>query len=275
MTRQLGSLVMGFAIAMTASSAMSQDTLQIEGSTTVGPICEAFAEVFDEVAPGVDVTIKKTGSGDGAASLIEGRCDIAAMSRFMKPAEFEEAVGKGITPVPFAVAMDGVCVIVNPRNPVSAMTMEDVAKIYTGEITNWSQVGGPNLPIVPISRDSSSGTYEVFHNICMKKADLASNVEYANSNPQVFESVKETPGGIGYVGLGFVKPGVKAVRLNDVVPTKSTIASGKFPLARPLYLFTNGYPELGGPVHAFVNFYLSEDGQDIIEAKGFVPLTDY
>lgn len=258
-----------------SSSRVEKVRLQIEGSTTVGPIADAFAEVFSKKYPDVSITVKKTGSGDGAAALIDGRCDIATMSRFMKLKEFKKAVDRGVMPVAHVVAMDGVCVIVHPSNPISALSSRQVREIYKGMITNWKQLGGPDMKIVVISRDSSSGTYETFHKLVMKKQKMTSSVEYVSSNPQAYARVKTTPGAIGYVGLGFVDKNVKALKIDGVLPTRETIATGKYPISRPLFMFTNGYPRLGSIVHAFVTFHLTERGQEIIEAKGFVPLTNY
>jgi phosphate transport system substrate-binding protein len=268
-------VVVGLLVAFAGNTALAAGTLQMEGSTTVGPIAEAFAEAFMSKDSSVSITVKKTGSGDGAAALVDGRCDIANMSRFMKDKEFVKAVENGVFPVAHVCAMDGVCVIVHPSNPVSALTTEQVRNIYMGKIKNWNQVGGPNAPIVPISRDTSSGTYETFHKLVMNKQEMAQNVEYVNSNPQAHSRVKSTRGAIGYVGLGFVDRTVKALEIDGVEPSKKTIASGVYPVSRPLFMFTNGYPKLGSLVHAFVTFHLSEEGQELVEAKGFVPVTSY
>ena len=259
--------------SLTAQDAKNQ-TLQIEGSTTVGPIADGFADYFRKHR-NAKISIKKTGSGDGAAALIDGRCQIANMSRFMKGKEFKKAVKNGIYPVAHVIAMDGVCMIVNPKNSVGALTIEQVRKIYKGEIINWNQVGGPDMKIVFISRDTASGTYETFNKLVMKKQKMSSDVEYGNSNPQVYNRVRTTAGAIGYVGLGFVDKKVRALKINGVMPTKKSIASGKYPISRPLYMFTNGYPKLGSLTHQFISFYLTDKGQEIIEAKGFVPVTDY
>lgn len=253
----------------------SAETLQLEGSTTVGPIADAFAEYFRSIYPDLQITVKKTGSGDGAAALIDSRCDIANMSRFMKEKEFADAVAKGIYPVAHVVAMDGVCVIVHPSNPVKELTKAQVRDIYMGKIKNWSQVGGPSMPIVVVSRDTSSGTYETFHNLVMEKQKMASNVEYVNANPQAHARVKTTRSAIGYVGLGFVDSSVKALKIDGIMPSRKTIASGVYPVTRPLFMFTNGYPKLGSMTHKFCTFYLTEKGQELIEDKGFVPLTNY
>lgn len=264
-------LVLAVAVLM-VSSAMALDILQIDGSTTVGPIGDAFAEAFKDKA---SITVSKTGSGDGAAALVDGRCDIAMMSRFMKEKEFKTAIENGIMPVAHAIAMDGVCPIVHPSNPVEKLTSQQIKDIYQGKITNWKEVGGADMAIVIISRDTSSGTYETFHKLVMKKEKMADNIEYVNSNPQAHARVKETEGAIGYVGLGFVDRNVKALEVDGIKPNRATISKGVFPISRPLFLFTNGYPKLGSVVHAFCTFYLTEEGQEIIEDKGFVPMTDY
>ncbi len=260
-----------------AGAAQHGKTLQLEGSTTVGPIADAFAEAFKKMHPNVSITVNKTGSGNGAAALVDQRCDIAMMSRFMKEKEYKKAASanNAFLPVAHAIAMDGVCVIVYPSNPVKALSREQIRSIYTGKVTNWKQLGGPDMRIVPISRDTSSGTYETFESMVMNKEKLAANVEYVNSNPQAHSRVKSTSGAIGYVGLGFLDSSVKALDIDGVKPTRSSIAKGVYPISRPLFLFTKGYPELGSPVYEFCTFYLTERGQEIIEAKGFVPLTEY
>lgn len=250
-------------------------TLQIEGSTTVGPIADAFAEAIMKMRPDVSITVKKTGSGDGAAALIDSRCQIAIMSRFMKLEEFKKAVEKGIMPVAHPVAMDAVCIIVHPSNPVKALSITQVRDIYTGKIANWKELGGTDMPIVLISRDTSSGTYETFTQFVMGKEKLSDKTEYVNANPQAHSRTSTTQGAIGYVGLGFVDEKVKALEINNIAPNKRTITTGQYPLSRPLFLFTNGYPELGSIIQLFCTFHLTEKGQEIIEAKGFIPLTSY
>ena len=150
-------------LAISSTAILAQTQIDIDGSTTVGPIIDAFVGAFEKSNPEIKFSVKKTGSGDGAAALIDGRCDIATMSRFMKKDEYTKAVAAGKMPVPFTICMDGVCLIVHPSNPVRQLTKAQVKDIYTGKVTNWKQVGGADLPIVAISRDTSSGTYEVFH----------------------------------------------------------------------------------------------------------------
>jgi len=269
-----GLIMLGLVLASEMIAAEKQ-ALQIDGSTTVGPIADAFAEAFMSNYPDLEITVKKTGSGDGAAALVDGRCDIAIMSRFMKEKEFKKAVENGIFPVAHVVAMDGVCAVVHPSNPVTQLSTSQIRDIYKGKITNWKEVGGPDSPIVVISRDTSSGTYETFHGLVMNKEEMGSKVEYVNSNPQAHARVKTTVGAIGYVGIGFLDANVKALKVNGILPSRQTITTGQYPVARPLFMFTNGYPKLGSMTYKFCTFYLTETGQEIIEAKGFVPVTNY
>lgn len=262
------------ALVISSNVAVAQK-LHIEGSTTVGPIADGFAEVFKKMYPDVTITVNKSGSGTGAAALIDSRCDIATMSRFMKDREFKDAVAKGVFPVAHVVAMDGVCIVVHPSNPISTLSSEQVRDIYLGKIRNWKALGGPDIPIVVISRDTESGTYDTFDSFIMNKKKMASSVEYVTSNPQAFARVQNTRGAIGYVGYGFVQTGVKAITLDGIKPSRQTILSGKYPVSRPLFMFTNGYPTLGSMAHKFVTFHLTEEGQEVVEDKGFVPVTDY
>lgn len=271
----LCSLIITTFVLANGLFAAEKQTLQIEGSTTVGPIADAFSEYFKNLYPNVDITVKKTGSGDGAAALVDGRCNIATMSRFMKQKEFTKAVENGILPVAHVVAMDGVCIVVHPSNPVTKLTTSVIRDIYKGKVTNWKEVGGLDLPIVAISRDTSSGTYETFHGLVMNKEEMASKVEYVNSNPQAHARVKTTIGAIGYVGIGFLDANVKALKVDNVLPSRQTIATGQYPVARPLFMFTNGYPKLGSMTHRFITLHLTEAGQDLVDAKGFIPVTNY
>ncbi len=271
------SLLLAVAGLVLAASPVLADenTIVIDGSTTVGPIAKAFAEYFPKEHPGVTVTVSESGSGNGAKSLINGTCDIATMSRFMKPKEFAAAVEKEVLPTAHVVAMDGLPIIVNPRNPVKELRLEQVRDIYTGKITNWKQVGGPDLKIVKISRDTNSGTYETFETVVMHKEKIASDAEYVGSNGFVRQRVQSTPAAIGYAGLGFVDRTVKALTIDGIDPTPETVSTGRYPIARALYMFTNGFPKLGTNMHQFVTFHLTPKGQEIIESVGFVPVTRY
>ncbi|MBN1918760.1 MAG: phosphate ABC transporter substrate-binding protein [Verrucomicrobia bacterium] len=262
-------------LGLAAGAAGSDTSIVVDGSTTVGPIAKAFAEYYMERNPGVNITVSESGSGNGAKSLVNGTCDVADMSRFMKDEEVKAAIEKGITPVAHVVALDGIAVIVHPSNPVNGLTVEQVRGIYTGTITNWKELGGPDKAIVVCSRDTNSGTYETFESLVMNKGKMASATEYYGSNGAVHKKVSTTATAIGYVGLGFLDRKVKGLTINGIAPSPETVKSGIYPIARPLFMFTNGYPSMGTHLHAFVTLYLSRHGQEIVETLGFVPVTDY
>lgn len=270
------SMVLGLAFSTRGSYAQEgKAKIVIDGSTTVGPIAKAFAEYYMARQPEVNITVSESGSGNGAKSLINGTCDIATMSRFMKDTEMKAAVEKGVTPFPHVVAMDGVAVIVHPSNSVKALTIDQVRDVYMGKITNWRQLGGANRDIVVISRDTNSGTYETFEELVMKKERMAPGTEYVGSNGAVRQRVQSTRTAIGYVGLGFVDRTVKGLEISGVYPDVATVRSGTYPIARALYMFTNGPPKLGSHVHQFVTLHLTNKGQEIVEEIGFVPVTSY
>ncbi|MBN2310114.1 MAG: phosphate ABC transporter substrate-binding protein [Candidatus Hydrogenedentes bacterium] len=269
-------LLMGAALACGGSAAAAEQTdIVVDGSTTVGPIAKAFAEYYMEMHPDVNITVSESGSGNGAKSLVNGTCQVADMSRFMKDTEFKAAVDNGVLPVAHVVAMDGLAIVVHPSNPVQALTVDQVRAIYLGAIKSWKELGGPDVPIVVISRDTNSGTYETFENLVMNKEKIVESAEYVGSNGAVRQRVQKTPAAIGYVGLGFVDRTLKALAVNGVMPTNQTVSSGSYPIARPLFMFTNGYPELGSALHQFVTIHLSKQGQEIIQGIGYVPVTNY
>jgi phosphate transport system substrate-binding protein len=263
------------ALGLSVTAQAEESKIAIDGSTTVGPIAKAFAEYYMEMNPGVNVTVSESGSGNGAKSLINGTCHIADMSRFMKDKEFKAAVDNGVMPVAHVVAMDGIAMIVHPSNPVKELSTAQIRDIYKGKITNWLELGGPNKAIVVISRDTNSGTYETFEKLVMNKEKMGQDIEYVGSNGAVRQRVQSTPAAIGYVGLGFIDRTVKDLKVEGISASNETVASGRYPIARPLYMFTNGYPKLGSHVHAFVTLHLSKKGQEIVQSIGFVPVTSY
>jgi phosphate transport system substrate-binding protein len=263
------------AAAGSADLSAESHRIVIDGSTTVGPIAKAFAEYYMAKHPDVNITVSESGSGNGAKSLINDVCDVADMSRFMKLKEYGAAVAKGIMPVAHVVAMDGIAIIVHPSNPVQNLTVEQVRDVYLGKITNWKQLGGPDVEIVIISRDTNSGTYETFEELVMKKEKIHEKAEYVGSNGAIRQRVQSTKAAIGYAGLGFVDRSVKALEIDGVMPDAGTIASGVYQVARPLFMFTNGYPKLGSHLFSFVTLYLTPKGQEIVEEIGFIPVTRY
>jgi len=275
-TLVLLALAPSLAPSAAASAEWGGKSLVVEGSTTVGPIVKAFKERFRSKYPDVSVEVSESGSGNGAKSLINGTCDVATMSRFMKENEFRAAVthARPVFPVAHVVAIDGIAVVVHPSNPVRNLTLEQLRDIYLGKVNNWKEVGGPNVKIVKISRDTNSGTYECFEELVLSHAQIAADTEYVGSNGAVRQRVQSTPAAIGYVGLGFVDSTLKSLTVNGIAATRATAFAGTYPISRPLFLFTNGYPKLGTPLHAFVTFHLSREGEELIDELGFVPVTN-
>lgn len=265
------SLIVLAAAGLSAAPAGAQKNIVLDGSTTVGPIAKAFADYYKEKS-GVGATISESGSGNGVKSLINGACDIANMSRFMKDSEFKTCVEKGILPVAHVVAFDGLAVVVNPANKVSALTDAQIADIYTGKITNWKQLGGDDAEIVVISRDTNSGTYETFNELILRKKAVVKGAEYVGSNGQAKTRVASTKNAIAYVGLGFVDDTVKTLSVDGILPSAKTIVSAKYPIARPLFMFTNGYPKMGSAVYDFVTLHLTEEGREIVKDLGYIPV---
>jgi len=257
------------AAALAGERTQAQEKIVIDGSTTVGPVAKAFAEYYMQRNPGVTISVSESGSGNGAKSLINGTCQIATMSRAMKDNELAAAKEKGVEPLAHVVCMDGIALIVHPSNPVKGLTVEQVRAIYMGEITNWKELGGPDQPIVVISRDTNSGTYEAFEELVMKKEKMGEKTEYVGSNGAIRQRVLTTPAAIGYVGLAFLE-GVKALAINGVEPTAETVTQGTYPVSRPLFMYTNGKPT--GHVAAYIGLKDAEDGHRLIEDIGFVPL---
>jgi phosphate transport system substrate-binding protein len=263
------------AVLLSGGAASAAEDLVMDGSTTVGPIAKAFAEYYMENNPGVNITVSESGSGNGAKSLINSTCDIANMSRFMKESEFAAAVEAGVTPVAHIVALDGIAVIVHPSNPLKEITLGQLKDIYQGKIKNWSQLGGPNVDVVAISRDTNSGTYETFEGIVMEKEKMAQGIEYVGSNGAVRSRVQSTQAAIGYVGVGFLDRSVKGLAVEGIMPSTETVKTGEYAISRPLFMLTNGVPKMGSTLWKFINLYLSGKGQEIVEEIGFVPVTNY
>jgi phosphate transport system substrate-binding protein len=190
----------------------------------------------------------------------------------MKDKEMQNAVSKGITPSPTVIAMDGIAVIVNASNSVQALTKKQLKEIYTGKITDWSEVGGSSEKIVVVSRDTASGTYEAFGELALNKEKVTSQALLSASNQAVATTVAQTPSAIGYVGMGYVKDGSKAVSVDGVNATKETVLSEKYPLSRPLFMYTNGKPK--NLVKDYIDFVLSSEGQKLVEEEGFVALKE-
>ena len=262
--KSLKSVLILVMFALVFSGISYAEKIIVEGSTTVLPIAQRAAEEFMDKNKDADISVKGGGSGVGITSLIDGGCAIATASRSMKEKGLDEAIRKGKDPKAFVVAMDGIAVIVNPGNKISALDKSQVKGIYTGKYSNWSQIGGVNEKIVVISRDSASGTFEAFGELAMDKEKVRPDALLAAS------IVSKTPGAIGYVGLGFMSGSVKSVTLNGISPSKDTVLNGTYPLARPLFMYTNGQPK--NLAKEFIDYILSKEGQKIADEEGYVGL---
>lgn len=261
------------AAALVAGAAQAGDANQIvvDGSTTVGPVAKAFAEYYMEKNPGVNITVSESGSGNGAKSLVNAACDVATMSRPMKNSEKKAAQDAGVLPIETIVAMDGIAIAVHKSNPVADLSIAQLRDIFTGKIRRWSELGGPDEPIVAISRETNSGTYECFETLVMNKEKMGEKVEYVGSNGAIRQRVMSTPGAIGYVGLAFTE-GVKTVTVGGVEASHDTVLDKSYAIARPLYMYTNGRPKPGAPLAGFMLLSATADGKRIIEDTGFIPL---
>ncbi len=256
------------------AAAQAQDKLVLDGSTTVGPIAKAFAEYLMRQNPNVNITVSESGSGNGAKALLNGTCDIANLSRHLKDSERTAMEEKGIKPVAHVVAYDALPVIVHPSNKVQGLTIDQIRDIYTGKITNWKDVGGPDLPVVVISRDTNSGTFETFKELVLgKEAKICESAEYAGSNGAVRQRVQMTKGAIGYVGLGFLDRSIKAVQVGGIMPSAETVLDKSYPIARELFMFTNGEPAADSWAAKFLALSTAEKGREIVEEIGFVPVS--
>ena len=260
----LGLLTVGLAAPCYA------EKIVVAGSTTVLPIAQKAAEVFMNSNPGADISVRGGGSGVGIAAIIDGTCDIADSSRPIKDTELDKGVTNGRSIKAHVIAMDGIVVIVNPANKISALTKNQVKQIFTGGISSWSQLGGDSEKIVVISRDSSSGTFEAFGTLALDGAKVRADALLQASNQAVASIVAKTPGAIGYVGLGYVTEAVKGIELSGVKASKETVLTGKYALGRPLFMYTNG--EAAGLAKQFIEYILSPEGQKLVEEEGFVGL---
>jgi len=246
-------------------------SISINGSTTVLPIAQKVSEAFMKEHSDVSISVSGGGSGNGIKALIDGTTDVADSSRFIKDKEIKAAVEKGRYPVPFAVAYDCIVPVVHPGNPVDDITLEHLKGIYTGKIRNWKELGGPDMEIVVISRDTSSGTYEVWEEKVMNKERVYAGALLQASNGAVAQAVAKNNHAVGYVGFGYINKDLKGLTVNGVTGNEETTLNGRYPISRALFMFTQGWPQ--GDVLNFINYVLNpQKGQKYVKEAGFVPL---
>ncbi|MCC8193552.1 MAG: PstS family phosphate ABC transporter substrate-binding protein [Deltaproteobacteria bacterium] len=272
MKRIVIALSMVLAGMLSAAPAMAaQQEVIISGSTTVLPVMQKAGEAFMAANPDISLAISGGGSGNGIKALNEGLCDIAMSSRDIKPTEVEQGKAKGVNPVRTAVAVDALVPIVHPENPVKDLTAEQLRDIYAGKITNWKDVGGNDDTIVVVSRDTSSGTYETWIEMIMKKEKVAPSALLQASNGAVAQAVAKNKKAIGYIGFGYLNSQLKKVNVNGVEATPASALANEWPIARELYIFTNGQP--AGAAKKLVDFLVDpQKGQKAVAEVGFIPL---
>ena len=240
-------------------------TVATDGSTSMEKVIGALGESFMEANKGTTFTYNPTGSGSGIQAVSEGRCDIGVSSRALK--DDEKAAGLKET----IVALDGIAIIVNPQNPVKDLSLEQIAKIYTGEITNWKDVGGEDAEIVRIGREAGSGTRDGFESITDTK-DACQYRQELTSTGDVITTVSQNPNAIGYASLASIKDSVKALTVNGVAPTEATVKDGTYLVQRPFVLVTKEGAALSETAQKFFDFATSADAASIISAAGAVPV---
>jgi phosphate transport system substrate-binding protein len=260
-------------------------SFKIIGSNTVTPLSSIWAENFMNTNPQVNIAVSGPGSGVGIAALIDGTTDICQASRAIKQSEIDQAHENGVNPYEIQVATDALSVVVNPSNPVNELTFVQLSAIYTNQITNWKEVGGNDEPIVVLSRDNNSGTFAYFLEEVVQMAGMTTadkNLQYGGKVlmlPSTEEGVSQVAGNanvIFYSGLGYVNSSVKTLAIKKnasdtaVKPSVANALNGTYPISRPLFYYTNGAPT--GVIKTYIDYCLSDEGQEEVLAAGFVPL---
>jgi phosphate transport system substrate-binding protein len=264
--------ILTIAAVAFAVSETKPDRLVIKGSDTLGAkLVPQLAEQFKAEHPGTPFDIAAEGSTTGIAAIIDGTAEIGMSSRRAKSSEVAAATAKGRNMKPTIVAYDGIAVIVNGANPVKTLTKKQVEQIFTGDVTDWSAVGGTGGKISIYTRNTSSGTYSEFKELAMKKRDYAGSSQKMAGNEQIAAEVGKNPNGIGYVGMAYTKAkGAKVVSIDGATPSIKSVQEHSYPYWRPTFYYTNGEP--GGLAKQFVDFTLSSAGQKIAAQVGFVPI---
>jgi phosphate transport system substrate-binding protein len=270
-------------VESTGGEAVEQTYIENKGSDTIVNLALAWAERYQDLHSEIRISVTGGGSGTGIASLINNTVDIANASRQIKSEEIESAQENGVEPVEYVIARDAIAVIINPENPVQELTIEQVSAIYSGEINNWSVLGGDDRPIVRLSRETNSGTHVYFLENVLRMGNSDSEVLFSMdtlllpSSEGIIQEVSQNPNAIGYDGLGYVTDDVKVVAIaagtgaDYVYPSVETVNTGMYPIARELYMYTNGEPE--GELKDYMDWLYTEEAQQIVTDLGFVPIT--
>ncbi|MDR5658839.1 PstS family phosphate ABC transporter substrate-binding protein [Serpentinicella sp. ANB-PHB4] len=250
--------------------------VQARGSDTMVNLGGRWAEEFMDEYPEAQMAVTGGGSGTGIAAMINGTIDIALSSRAIRDKEIDDASANGVEVVEFVTGRDGIAVVVNNDNPVAELTRADIKAIFTGEKTNWKDFGGNDAEITLYSRESNSGTYAFFKEFVLDDEEYATHSNLMPSTQAIVEGVQQDVNGIGYVGLAYLSDQVQGVSVSmdenseAVYPSLETIQAGDYPVARPLFLYTDGQPT--GVVELFMDFVMGTQGQHIVEDIGFIPV---
>lgn len=246
------------------ASSSASGKVSTDGSTSMEKVIGSLGEAFEKKNPGITFTYNPTGSGAGITAVSENRCDIGLSSRALKEKE-KETLNSTV------LALDGIAVIVNPKNPVSNLKIEDLAKIYSGSIKNWKEIGGADAEIVLIGREAGSGTRDGFESITKTK-DKNKYRQELTSTGDVITTVAGNPNTIGYASLASIKNTVKALTINGVAPSEDTVKNGSYVVQRPFILVTKKDKKLSAPAQSFFDFIISDDAKGIIRSAGAVPV---
>ena len=267
-----------------ATSDNTEAYIENKGSDTLVNLALAWAERYQELNTDVQISVTGGGSGTGFAALINGTIDIANASREIKTEEIDQAEASGFTPVEFVVANDAIAVIVHPDNPVSELTLEQVSRIYKGEVNNWQEVGGEDRPIVRLSRETNSGTHVYFLETVIRlgsKEDtsiFAADTLLLPSSEGIIAEVSDNPNAIGYDGLGYITEDVKKIALEAdnngeyILPSVETVKNESYPVSRYLYMYTHGEP--AGAIKIYLDWVMGSEAQEIVTELGFVPISE-
>ena len=256
-----------------ASGDMLSLPIEVKGSDTMLQMAAYLAEVYTEKYPDRRISITGGGSGTGIKALINGDIQIADASRKIKQKEVDVALENGIEPWEFIVARDGIALVVNPSNPIEGLDMGQISAVFQGTVTNWNELGGPDKPITLYGRQSTSGTYAFFMEQVVK-GEYSTRMRNMEGNSQIKDSVAIDDTGIGYIGIGYIDASIKIVDVGGVNPlNEADMASGRYPLSRPLYQYTAGMPEKGGTVHEFLMFEVGPEGQEVVKKTGLAKIT--
>ena len=268
MKKTLTLLIVAAALAMPATA----QQLVIKGSDTLGAkLVPMLAEGYREKVPGISFEIAAEGSSTGISAVIDGTAQIGVSSREVKATEISAAAAKGVDLKATIVVFDGIAIVVNENNPLQKLRKRQIEQIFTGDVTDWSSVGGNPGPISIYTRNTASGTYSDFKDLAMNRRDYAPSAQKMAGNEQIASEVAGNPNGIDYVGLAYMDtPGTAVVAINGHLPTQASVLAKDYPFARPTYYYTDGVPE--GAAAGFIEYTLSAEGQRVASEIGFVPV---